>query len=53
MDERITSPRTVSWIARVKHECFDPDYKQNEADFTLEHPDALPQHSLTSETHAP
>ncbi len=53
MGERITSPQTVSWIAQVKHECFDPDYKQNEADFTLEHPDALPQHPLTSETPTP
>ena len=49
MSECITSPQTVAWIARVKHECFDPGYKQEERDFTLEHPDALPQHPMTEE----
>ncbi|MBU0632509.1 ATP-binding cassette domain-containing protein [bacterium] len=51
LSERIASPQTVAWIARVKHECFDPNYKQDEQAFTLEHPDALPQtHIVLEET---
>jgi NitT/TauT family transport system ATP-binding protein len=53
LGERITSPQTVAWIARVKHECFDPDYRQEERAFTLEHPDALPQHPMTTEEALP
>ncbi len=44
MEERIKSAKTIEWISRAKKECFDPQYRQNEEDFSLNHPDALPQH---------
>lgn len=41
MKDKIKSPLSVEWIARVKEECFDPEYQQDESEFTLEHEDAV------------
>jgi len=41
MRDKIKSPSSIEWIARVKEECFNPDYKQDEGEFTLEHEDAI------------
>ena len=39
--DKIKSPLSTEWIAQVKEECFNPDYKQDESAFTLEHEDAI------------
>jgi len=46
MSERIKSPLTIKWIERVKYECFNPEFRQDEKNFSLEHPDARQQTNL-------
>jgi len=41
MEKRMHNIETLEWIQRVKHECFDPSYRQDLTEFSLNHKNAI------------
>jgi NitT/TauT family transport system ATP-binding protein len=40
LEDKIASSKSAQWIKQMKKECFEPDYKQPQKEFTLTHIDA-------------
>lgn len=41
INSKMSSTQTIQWINRVKYECFDPAYKQDISQFSLNHKDSI------------